>query len=170
MRNYYVEIPFRSNNYVFITYYVRWLLANEEDGMMIVITIGDNDHGDDDDDDDDDDDNNDDGDDHDDVIKMETFSALLAILAGNSPVTGELPAKANDTERWCFFYLRLNKRLSKQSRDWWFETPSHPLWRPCNVMLMLMMLMMMTTMMMTTTTMMIITFFYSTAESILQQN
>ena len=114
MRNYYVEIPFRSNNYVFITYYVRWLLANEEDGMMIVITIGDNDHGDDD-DDDDDDDNNDDGDDHDDVIKMETFSALLAILAGNSPVTGELPAKANDTERWCFFICAwINGRVNNR--------------------------------------------------------
>ena len=28
----------------------------------------------------------------DDVIKMETFSALLAFYAGNSPVTGEFPA------------------------------------------------------------------------------
>ena len=28
--------------------------------------------------------------------------------------------------------LRLNKRLSKQSRGWWFETLSHPLWRHCN--------------------------------------
>ena len=31
-----------------------------------------------------------------------------------------------------FFYLRLNKRLSKQSLGWWFETLSHPLWRHCN--------------------------------------
>ena len=31
-----------------------------------------------------------------------------------------------------FFDLRLNKRLSKQSWGWWFETPSHPLWRHCN--------------------------------------
>ena len=30
---------------------------------------------------------------HDDVIKMETFSALLALCAGNSPVTGEFPSK-----------------------------------------------------------------------------
>ena len=30
------------------------------------------------------------------------------------------------------FDLRLNKRLSKQSRGWWFETPSCPLWRRCN--------------------------------------
>ena len=27
---------------------------------------------------------------------------------------------------------RLNKRLSKQSWGWWFETPSRPLWHHCN--------------------------------------
>ena len=38
--------------------------------------------------------------------------------------------KARDAELWCvFFYLRLNKRLSKQWWGWWFETLSHPLWR-----------------------------------------
>ena len=31
-----------------------------------------------------------------------------------------------------FFYLRLNKRLSKQWWGWWFETPSRPLWLHCN--------------------------------------
>ena len=31
-----------------------------------------------------------------------------------------------------FIYLRLNKRLSKQSRRWWLETPSRLLWRNCN--------------------------------------
>ena len=30
------------------------------------------------------------------------------------------------------FGLRLNKRLSKQSRRMWFETPSDSLWRHCN--------------------------------------
>ena len=30
------------------------------------------------------------------------------------------------------FDLRLNKRLSKQSWDWWSETPSCQLWRHCN--------------------------------------
>ena len=39
--------------------------------------------------------------------------------------------KFNDTEMWCFFDLRLDKRLSKQSRRRWFETPWHPLWRLC---------------------------------------
>ena len=32
-----------------------------------------------------------------------------------------------------FLDLRLNKRLSKQSWGWWFETPSRPLWHHCNV-------------------------------------
>ena len=31
-----------------------------------------------------------------------------------------------------FFDLRLNKGLSKQSRGWWFVTPSCTLWRHCN--------------------------------------
>ena len=33
-----------------------------------------------------------------------------------------------------FFDLRLNKRLSKQSWGWWFETLSCPLWRHCNIL------------------------------------
>ena len=34
------------------------------------------------------------------------------------------------------FYLicALNKWLSKQSRGWWFETPTRSLWRHCNVL------------------------------------
>ena len=36
-----------------------------------------------------------------------------------------------------FFDLRLNKRLSKQSCGWWFETPSGSSWRHCNVRLLL---------------------------------
>ena len=31
-----------------------------------------------------------------------------------------------------FFDLRMNKRLSKQSWGWWFETPSRSLWRHYN--------------------------------------
>ena len=40
--------------------------------------------------------------------------------------------KASNTELWCFFYLHLNKRLSKHSRRLWFETPSWSLRRHCN--------------------------------------
>ena len=64
---------------------------------------------------------------------METFSALLAICAGNSPVTGEFTAQRPVTRSFdAFFDLRLNKPLSKQSWGWWLETASRPLWRKCN--------------------------------------
>ena len=61
--------------------------------------------------------------------QMETFSALLALCAGNSPVNS--PHKG----QWrgaldVFFDVRLNKRLSKQSWGWWSKTRS--LWRHCN--------------------------------------
>ena len=70
---------------------------------------------------------------HDDVIKMETFSALLAIYAGNSLVPGEFPAQRPVTRSFdVFFDLRLNKRISKQSWGWWFETLSRPSWRHRN--------------------------------------
>ena len=63
-----------------------------------------------------------------------SISALLALCAGNSPVTGEFPAQRPVTRGFdVFFDLGMNKRLSKQSWGWWFETPSHPLWRHCNV-------------------------------------
>ena len=46
---------------------------------------------------------------------METFSALLAICAENSPVTGEFPAQRPLTRSFDdFFDLRPNERLSKQ--------------------------------------------------------
>ena len=53
--------------------------------------------------------------------QMETFSVLLALCAGNSPVTGEFPAHRPVTRRFdVFFDLRLDKRLSKQWWGWWF--------------------------------------------------
>ena len=65
---------------------------------------------------------------------MKTFSALLALCAGNSPVTGESPSQRPVTRSFdVFFDLRLNKRLSKQSRRRWFEMPSRSLWRHRNV-------------------------------------
>ena len=48
--------------------------------------------------------------------QMEIFSALLAICAGNSPVTGEFPTQRPLTQNLdVFLDLRLNKRFSKQS-------------------------------------------------------
>ena len=87
---------------------------------------------------------------------METFSALLALCVGNSPVAGEFPIQRPVTRNfdvffttYCthfcrikicsvlfcsdvFFVLRLKTRLSKHWWDWCFETPSCPLWRHCN--------------------------------------
>ena len=66
--------------------------------------------------------------------QMETFSALLALCAGNSPVTGEFPAQRPVKRSFDVFSdLCLNKRLSKQSWGWWFETPSRSVLRHCNV-------------------------------------
>ena len=67
----------------------------------------------------------------DDVIKWEHFPRYWAFVRG----IHQPPVNSPHKGRWretlmCFFYLRLNKPLSKQSRGWWFETPSHPLWGP----------------------------------------
>ena len=65
--------------------------------------------------------------------QMETFSALLALCEGNSPVTGEFPSQWPVTGSFdVFFDLHPKKRLSKQSRCWWYEKPSCPFWRNCN--------------------------------------
>ena len=64
---------------------------------------------------------------------METFSALLALCAGNSQVTGEFRSHRPATRSFnVFFDLRLSKRLSKQSSRRWFETPPRSLWRHRN--------------------------------------
>ena len=65
--------------------------------------------------------------------KMEIFSALLAIWAGNSPVPGEFHAQRSVMRSFdVFFDLRLNKWLSKQRWGWWFEMSLRPLWRHRN--------------------------------------
>ena len=49
---------------------------------------------------------------------METFSALLALCAGNSPATGVFLAQRPVTRSLdVFFDLHLNKRLSKRDRE-----------------------------------------------------
>ena len=57
--------------------------------------------------------------------QMETFSVKLVLWEGyhERPVTQSFGV---------FFDLCLNKRLSKQSWGWWFETPSRSLWCHCN--------------------------------------
>ena len=56
--------------------------------------------------------------------QMETFSVLLAHCEGEPIGHWWIPlTKSSDTQLWCFFDLRLNKRLGKQSRRRWFESP-----------------------------------------------
>ena len=69
---------------------------------------------------------------HDDVIKWKNFPRYWP-LCGEFTGPGEFPAQRPVTRSFdVFFDLGLNKRLSKQPRVWWFETPSWSLWRQCN--------------------------------------
>ena len=62
-----------------------------------------------------------------------TIFRVTGPLCGEFTGPGEFPAQRLVTRNFgVFFDLRLNKRLSKQPWDWWFETPSWPLWRHCN--------------------------------------
>ena len=70
---------------------------------------------------------------HDDVIKWKHFPRYWPFVRGiyRSPVNS--PAQRPVLRSFdVFFDLRLNKRLSKQSWGWWFETPSRSLWHHCN--------------------------------------
>ena len=69
---------------------------------------------------------------HHDVIKWKHCPRYWP-LRGEFTGPGESPAQRPVTQSFDVFYdLRPNKRLSKQSWGWWFETPSGSLWRHCN--------------------------------------
>ena len=66
--------------------------------------------------------------------QMEKNSEILALCEGNPPVTSGFPSQRPVMQSFdVFFDLRLNKRLSKQSRHRLFETPSRSLSHHCNV-------------------------------------
>ena len=70
---------------------------------------------------------------HDDVIKWKHFRVTGPLCGEFTGHRRILLTKASSAELWCnFFDLQLNKRLSKQSRRRWLETPSRWLWRHCN--------------------------------------
>ena len=70
----------------------------------------------------------------DDVIKWKHFLRYWPFVRGIQRVTGEFPSQRPVTRSFdIFFDPRLNKRLRKQSRRRWFETPSRSLWRHCNM-------------------------------------
>ena len=61
------------------------------------------------------------------------ISSVTGHLCGEFTGKRWIPrTNASDAELCYLFDLPLNKMLSKQSWDWWFETPSCSLWRHCN--------------------------------------
>ena len=71
---------------------------------------------------------------HDDVIKWKHFPRYWPFVRGIHRSSVNSPHKRPVTWTFdVFFDLRLNERLSKQPRGWWFETPSRPSWRHYNV-------------------------------------
>ena len=63
-----------------------------------------------------------------------TTSSNGNIFPVAGPLCGEIPSQWTVTRSFdVFFDLRLNKRLSKQLWDWWFEMPLRSLWCHCNV-------------------------------------
>ena len=70
--------------------------------------------------------------------QTETFSASLdlcnAFCEVNPPITGGLHSQRPVRRSFdVFFDVPRNKRLSKQSKCWWFGTPRRSLWRHCEV-------------------------------------
>ena len=73
--------------------------------------------------------------DHDDVIQWKHFPRYWSFVGRiyRSPVNSPHNGQWRGTLMF-IFYLRPNKRLCKQWWGCWFETPSSPLWRHCNVL------------------------------------
>ena len=55
---------------------------------------------------------------------------VTGLLCGEFTGPVEFPAQRPETRSFDVFF---DLYMSKQSRRWWFETPSCPLWRNCNV-------------------------------------
>ena len=69
-----------------------------------------------------------------DVIKWKHFPRYWPFVREIHRSLVNFPHKERPVTRSfaTFFNLRLYKRFSEQSRGWWFEMPSHSLWRHCN--------------------------------------
>ena len=70
---------------------------------------------------------------HDDVIKWEHFRVIDSLCGEFTGLRWIPLTKASDAEFDFSLIFALNKRWSKQSRGWWFQTPLCSLWRHCNV-------------------------------------
>ena len=70
---------------------------------------------------------------YDDVIKWKHITRYWPFARGIHRWPVNSPHKGQSLGALMFCLIRaLNKRLSKQSWCWWFETPSRSLWRHCN--------------------------------------
>ena len=70
---------------------------------------------------------------HDGVIKWKHFPRYWPFVRGIHRSQVNSPHKGQWRGALMFSLIcALNKRLSKQSWGWWFETPSCSLWRHCN--------------------------------------
>ena len=70
---------------------------------------------------------------HDDVIKWKHFPRYWTFERGIHLPPVHSPHKGQWRGALMFSLISaLNKRLSKQSWGWWFETPSRSIWRQCN--------------------------------------
>ena len=68
------------------------------------------------------------------ISHRSTLSMMTSSNGNIFRVTGPLWEESTGHRSFdVFFDLRLNKRLSKQRRRQWFETPSRSLWRHCYV-------------------------------------
>ena len=70
------------------------------------------------------------------VLDIHSVTACLSVkccIQDQVQVTGEFPSQRPVMGSFdVLFDLCLNKQLSKQSRGWWFETPSCSLWHQGN--------------------------------------
>ena len=69
---------------------------------------------------------------YDNVIKWKYFPRYWPFVWGIHRSRWIPRTNASEAELWCFLWSAPNKRLSKQSWGWWFETPSWSLWCHCN--------------------------------------
>ena len=70
---------------------------------------------------------------YDDVIQWKHFPLYWPFVWGIHRPPVNSPHKGQWRGALVFSLICLNKRLSKQWWDWWFETPSLSLWCHCNV-------------------------------------
>ena len=70
---------------------------------------------------------------HNDIIKWKHFPRYWPFVWRNSPVNSPHKGQWGGALMFSLICAWISKRLSKRPRVWWFEMPSRPIWRHCNV-------------------------------------